>query len=472
VTIAPLKFFSTNQPGILVRADGAQMAMGDSKTCQTKRRIVFTTFGSLGDLYPYIALAREMQERGHEAIIATSRHYRQKIESRGIGFHAIRPDGPDIDADSDMMRRIMDRRKGGEYIIRELLMPVLAESYEDLLTAAEGADLLVSHVLTFTARLVAESKGLPWASTFLQPLGFFSACDPPVLPQLPFLSKLRFLGAPFHRALFGVAERSCRSWSEPWHDLRARVGLPPTSENPLFEGQHSPRLVLALFSEQFARKQPDWPAQTIVSGFPFPDEREAAKISPDLDRSLKAGTAPVVFTLGSSGVVDAGWFFEQSAAAVELLGRRAVLIGKGACQGSASLPDGVMAFDYAPFSELFPRAAAIVHAGGVGTTALAMRAGRPMLVMPCAHDHFDNAARVTRLGIARTISRRQYNPTHVAAELRHLLHTSGYSQRASRIGEQVQRENGVEAACNALEELLPPQPSPGATALPTMCPPA
>jgi rhamnosyltransferase subunit B len=201
----PLKFFSTNQPGILVRADGAQMAMGDSKTCQTKRRIVFTTFGSLGDLYPYIALAREMQERGHEAIIATSRHYRQKIESRGIGFYGIRPDGPDIDADSDIMRRIMDRRKGGEYIIRELLMPVLEESYEDLLTAAEGADLLVSHVLTFTARLVAERKGLPWATTFLQPLGFFSACDPPVLPQLPFLSKLRFLGAPFHRALFGVA---------------------------------------------------------------------------------------------------------------------------------------------------------------------------------------------------------------------------------------------------------------------------
>ena len=448
------------------------MAMGKQKTHQAKRRIVLTTFGSLGDVYPYIALAREMQDRGHEAIIATSRHYRQKIESRDIGFRAVRPDGPDIDAESEIMRRIMDRRKGGQYLIRELLMPVLKESYEDLLAATEGADLLVSHVLTYTARLVAESKAIPWASTFLQPLGFFSACDPPVLPQLPFLLKLRFLGPTFHRALFGIARRSCRSWSEPWHDLRAQVGLPRTSENPLFEGQYSPKLVLAMFSEQFARKQPDWPPQTIVSGFPFAGERDAARNSPDLDRFLAAGTPPVVFTLGSSGVADAGWFFQQSAAAVKLLGRRAVLIGKGAGQESASLPGGVVTFDYAPFSELFPRAAAVVHAGGVGTTALAMRAGRPMLVMPCAHDHFDSAARVTRLGIARTISRRRFNPTHVAAELRHLLHTSGYSQRASRIGEQVQRENGVDAACDALEKLLPPHPSPGAPASAAMCPPA
>jgi UDP:flavonoid glycosyltransferase YjiC (YdhE family) len=77
-----------------------------------------------------------------------------------------------------------------------------------------------------------------------------------------------------------------------------------------------------------------------------------------------------------------------------------------------------------------------------------------MLVMPCAHDQFDSAARVTRLGIARTISRRQYNPTRVAAELRHLLDMPEYSERASGIGERVGREDGVRTACDALEELL------------------
>jgi rhamnosyltransferase subunit B len=425
------------------------------RKAQNTGRIVLTTFGSLGDLYPTIAVARGLQARGHEAIIATTRRYRARIEAQGIGFHAVRPDGPDLDVDRDAMRRFMDQRRGAEYVIRQLMMPVVRESYEDVLAASEGADLLVSHVITFATRLVAEKKGIPWASGLLQPLGFFSAHDPPVLPQLPFLSKFPFLGPAFYRHLFQLAKWSCRSWSEPCHRLRAEIDLPATSENPLFEGLYSPSLVLAMFSQQFAAKQPDWPGQTVVSGFPFSDESDQAGMSPELVHFLDAGPPPIVFTLGSSAVLNAGKFFEHSAAAAKLLGRRAVLIvGQEPENRPVSLPAGVVACNYVPFAQLFPRATAIVHAGGVGTTGLAMRSGRPTLVMPCAHDQFDNAARVTRLGIARTISRRRYSPTRVAAELRHLLGDPQYSQRASAIGEKVRCEDGVGAACDALEKLL------------------
>lgn len=349
----------------------------------------------------------------------------------------------------------MDRRKGTEFVVRELLMPVLRESYEDVLAAAQGADLLVSHVLTYATRLVAEKTGIPWAGIFLQPLGFFSAYDPPVLPQVPFLSKLRFLGPAFHRPLFWLAKRSCRSWAEPWHRFRAEINLPPTSENPLFEGLYSPSLVLAMFSPIFAGKQPDWPPQTLVSGFPFGDDFSQVGMSPELVRFLDAGPPPIVFTLGSSAILDAGQFFEQSVAAAQQLGRRSVLIiGRDGGNRPASLPDGVITCDYVPFSELFPRAAAIVHPGGIGTTGLAMRSGRPMLVVPRAHDQFDNSARVTRLGIARTISRNQYRPSRVATELQHLLDNPQYSQQASDIGARVRREDGLRAACDALEELL------------------
>jgi UDP:flavonoid glycosyltransferase YjiC (YdhE family) len=406
-------------------------------------------------LYPYIAVALGLKARGHEAIIATSRHHQQKIEDRGIGFHAVRPDGPDLDHDRDMMRRIMDPRKGSEYVIRQIVMPTIRESYEDVLAAAKGADLLVSHVLTYAARLVAEKQGIPWVCAFLQPLGFFSAFDPPVLPLIPFLSRLRFLGPTFHRALFHLAKRSCRSWDHPWHRLRAELHLPPTAENTLFDGLYSPPLVLAMFSHLFAGKQPDWPQQTVVTGFPFSERDGQSGLTPELVRFLDGGQPPIVFTLGSSAVQGAGPFFEHSAAAAKLLGRRALLIaGRDAGNLSESLPDGVEACDYAPFSALFPRAAAIVHAGGVGTTGLAMRSGRPMLVMPCAHDQFDNASRVTRLGIARTISRRRYGPARAAAELRHLLDDPGYSQRASKIGTSVRQENGVQTACDELEGVI------------------
>jgi rhamnosyltransferase subunit B len=427
----------------------------ETKASHVSRRIVFTTFGSLGDLYPYIAIALELQARGHETIIATTRHYRTRIEDLGIGFHAVRPDGPNLNVDREIIRRVMDARKGTEFVIHELLMPFLQESYEDTLTAAQGADLLVSHVLTYATRLVAEKTGIPWTCTFLQPLGFFSAYDPPVLPLVPFLSKLRFLGPVFHRPLFWLAKRSCRTWADPWHRLRSELNLPPTSENPLFEGLYSPSLILALFSKEFANKQQDWPSQTVVSGFPFSSHEGENGMSPDLVRFLEDGPAPIVFTLGSSAVQDAGLFFEHSALAAKLMGRRGVLVvGQGTDNRPGSLTDGIIACDYAPFSQLFPRAAAIVHSGGIGTTGLAMHSGRPMLVMPCAHDQFDNAARVARLGIARMISRSQYNPDRVVAELRHLFDNPQYTQKASVIGEKVRREDGVRAACDALEEML------------------
>src|SRR5713101_6113394 len=84
-----------------------------------QRRVVLTTFGSLGDLHPYIAVALGLQARGHEAVIATSGFYRQQVEALGICFRAVRPDLPTPETVPDMMRRVMDRRRGSEVVIRE-----------------------------------------------------------------------------------------------------------------------------------------------------------------------------------------------------------------------------------------------------------------------------------------------------------------------------------------------------------------
>src|SRR5262249_31163111 len=133
-----------NGPGARMRT----LAPEDQPTTrQARRRIVLTTFGSLGDLHPYIAVALGLKERGHEAVIATSAGYRQTIEALGIGFRAVRPDHLDPETAPALMRRSMDRRTGSEFVIRQLMMPVLRETYEDTLAAAEGADLLVSHLL-------------------------------------------------------------------------------------------------------------------------------------------------------------------------------------------------------------------------------------------------------------------------------------------------------------------------------------
>ena len=242
--------------------------------------------------------------------------------------------------------------------------------------------------------------------------------------------------------------------------LRAELGLPP-GVNPMFEGQHSPGLVLALFSGLLGAPQPDWPPNTRVTGFLFYDRLEKGQgLSVELARFLDAGPPPIVFTLGTSAVMNAGNFYVESAAAAKELGRRAVLL-VGLDLGNlppGALPAGVAAFDYAPFSELFPRAAAIVHQGGAGTTAQAMRAGRPMLVVPFAHDQQDNAARVERLGIARQVGRTKYTARRVAAELRALLEDGRYAAKAEEVGRRIRSEDGVAAACDAIEQRLTAQP--------------
>jgi UDP:flavonoid glycosyltransferase YjiC (YdhE family) len=173
-----------------------------------------------------------------------------------------------------------------------------------------------------------------------------------------------------------------------------------------------------------------------------------------LSEFLKKGEPPIVFTLGASAVLDAGDFFEQSILAAQKLRSRAVLlVGPQARRKKwNSLPPTMVVADYAPYSELLPHAAATVHQGGVGTTAQALRAGRPTLIVPYIQDQPDNAERVARLGVARVLYRKLYTAEQAVAELTRLLSDNSYSARAADVAQEIRTEDGVAAACDALEE--------------------
>ncbi len=415
------------------------------------KRIVITSFGSLGDIYPYLALARRLTRRGHDAIFATSAYYRPLIEGEGVAFCPVRPD---IDLeDRAMIRRIMEPRRGPEILIRECLLPHLRHTYADLTAAAYGADLLVTHPITFAGPLVAERHQIPWASTVLAPMSFFSVYDLPVFPPLPWLAWLYRMRPGVSRALMHVMKWITRPWTKPIRQLRAELGL-PTRGDPAYEGQFSPELTLALFSRVLAVPQPDWPPHTQVTGFVFHDEFN--HLPPQVAQFLDTGPPPLVFTLGSAVVSTAGSFYQESVEATRRLGCRAVLLVGTDPQNHLPepLPEGVLAVPYAPHGDLFPRAQAIIHQGGIGTTAQALRAGRPMLVVPYAYDQPDNALRVVKLGVARTLFPKHYAATQVATHLRALLAEPRYAQRAAEVGRMVQAEAGDQQVCDAIEAYL------------------
>ncbi|HEU4597880.1 MAG TPA: nucleotide disphospho-sugar-binding domain-containing protein [Pyrinomonadaceae bacterium] len=425
------------------------------------KRIVLSTFGSFGDIHPYIAVALELQRRGHRPVIATSEIYREKTDAVGLELQPLPPDLPSYDRPEEVSRivsELMDAKKGTEKVFKELVLPYLRETYDALAEATRGADLLVTHPLTLVGPPLVEKTGIRWVSSVLAPISFFSTYDPPVPPQMPALYHLLKLSPHVGRAFMRLAELQLKSYAEPVYRFRASLGLPPRAGHPILEGQHSPTLVLALFSRVLAEPQPDWPRPTRVTGFPFYDRRDRAGDAPELDpelrRFLDEGPPPVVFTLGSSAIWVAEDFYRESVKAAQALGERALLLIGEERNHPGALPAGVAAFDYAPYSEVLPRARAVVHQGGVGTTGQGLRAGVPSLIVPFSHDQFDNAARVARLGAGRGLPRKNYHARSAERELRLMLRDKSYAARAAEVGRLVRSEDGAASASDAIEEVL------------------
>jgi len=419
-------------------------------------RIVLSNIGTLGDTNPLIAIALELKRRGHVPVMALPEVYRPKVEPLGLEFRALRPD---IDpTNTILVEMVYDVKKGTERGLREFLYPALRHTYADLLDAAtqpERADLLLLGELDYAGPIVAEVTGIPWASYVLAPFSFFSAYDPPVLPPYPQLARAeKFLPGMGH-AVKAVARLVTRTWPEPVYALRRELGL-PQGPNPIFDAKHSPDLVLALFSRALGVEQKDWPRNALITGFCFYDaDAGNAKLPPHLEEFVAAGEPPVVFTLGSAAVLAAGPFYDLSAeAAMQLGGRAVLLIGNDPRnRPSQKLPDSICVAEYAPYSALFPRASMVVHQGGVGTTAQCLRAGKPMIIMPYSHDQPDNARRMRRMGLSRTIERRAYQPARVADTLRAMFADPAYAVRSAAVAGQLRQEHGVPSACDALEQL-------------------
>lgn len=337
-------------------------------------RILLTTIGSLGDLHPKIALGLELRSRGHDVIFAIHKEYHPIVEALGFKCYQLRPD--DISPnDFEMMKRVMDLKTGTEFIMREVIMNNLRDTYADIMNAIQNVDFIVVSEVVYAAGLVAEKLGIKWAFCTLNPSSFFSIYDPPVIPVLPSLAKLRVFGPFVNQGVRTFATWASNSWVEPYHKFREELGLPPT-KNPIMEGKYSPYLVLSLISPVLATPQPDWPKNTVVTGFTFYDGEQ--KLNPKLQEFLDTGEPPIVFTLGSAAVVVPGDFYQESIQATQALNRRAVLL-IGNNPPPENLPKNIIAVDYAPYSEIFSRACAIVHQGGIGTTAQALRSEHPTI---------------------------------------------------------------------------------------------
>ncbi len=422
-------------------------------------RILITCFGSYGDLFPYIALGKALQKRKHEVTLGTSEIFRQKVEAEGLSFRHIRCCFDQYTTPESLRNFILlafDPVKGGEFLCREMINGI-GDAYPDTRDAAKQADFVISNPLAGATPLVCRDMAIPWVSTVLAPMVFMSVYDPPIISAAPWLRSINTLSPPLYRGIIKLLKQVTLSWAKPIYDLCSAQNLPAPSANPIFEGQYSPHGTLAMFPSWFAMPQADWPVNTMVTGFPlFVEQKIDTRTLSELDEFLQTGEPPLVFALGSSVVHIAPDFFRTSALVAKKLKRRAVLVTGPLDTGidASESGDDLLVVKYVAYDKLFPHASVIIHQGGIGTLAQAVCAQRPMLIVPFGFDQLDNAERMVRLGVAETLKRKNYTIENAAAAIEKLATEASYQQRASEVGTLINKENGIENACDAIESIL------------------
>ncbi len=426
----------------------------------SRPKILVATFGSLGDLHPFVALAHALAAQGFAPVIATSAAYADYIRGEGLDFAAVRPDADDLTTRLGMDMAEIARRMSTDdaFLFQTLIFPHLRETYDDLLAASEGAVAIVGHSLAFAGRLVAEKRQLPLFTVLLSPLMLYSAYDPPMGSNAPLLTPPKGgLAVAYNKTTLWLLAQAMGLWAKPLRRLRREVGLPRRSGLDLLLGAKSSTATIGLFSPTLAPPQPDHAPGLLIAGHTFHDRfLDGAALPPELEAFLAQGAPPVVFTLGSF-VARAG--LETYRACLDVagrLGRRAVVLAHEeiAPQLRAEAHATAHVAAYAPHSAIFPRACAIVHHGGIGTTGQALRAGRPQIVLPHLGDQYDNGARLQRLGVAQVIKGAQMTRDNLARDLAAILDDADCARHAERLGQQLAQEDGARTAAAHIAKLI------------------
>ena len=408
---------------------------------------LLVTLGSHGDTHPFIGIGAALRARGHRVTLIANELYEPLARAAGLKFFQI---GTAVDFRNTLdSPDIWHPVKGFKTIFEMGLLPMMRPAFEAIRQLhVPGETVVTAHAIAFGARIAQEVLGVPLVTIHLSPVVIRSKYDPPLYPGGEFL---RWMPRAVIPALYRLAD-----WrvidpvvAGPVNAFRAEFGLPKV-KRLLDDWWESPQRVIGLFPEWFAPPQRDWPDRLKLTGFPLYDERGVQALPPELSAFLDAGPPPVAFTFGSAMTL-ARVQLEASAEACRISGRRGLLLTLHRDQVPESLPPNVRHFDYAPFSELLPRCAALVHHGGIGTTAQALAAGVPQLVMPLAHDQHDNAARVRRLEVGRSLTLKSYRAKKVASALDRLLGDAELRDRCTSIARRFKDTHPIEKTCDLIE---------------------
>lgn len=392
-------------------------------------RVVISNFGTTGDVQPFLALAVQLRERGHEPVLAFSPQYSQFVKSRDLTFVPIGPDMQETQRNVNQawmaMRMAMPQSAAQMKAILAPLIELVPEAFAALRDLCRNADVLISGPAQPAARMIHELTGIPFVSV---QLSNFGGAGPPELQAAS---------------------------AELINPFRAQQGLPPIA-NPLTLDANSPQLALYAISRHVLPRPANWPDHYHLTGYFFLDDTEA-EINPALAQFMASGDRPLVVTFGSMTGTDPQQLTTLLLKAVAMAGCRAVIQQNWENLDIGQLPPQVFPAGYVPHAWLFRRAGCIVHHGGGGTAGAVFRSGVPSVFVPhgLIFDQYYFAILAEELGVAGTpIPFSELTVEWLSAAIQKTMTNPGYYEAAALLGERVRSEHGVQKACQLIEDLV------------------
>ena len=409
---------------------------------------VVVTTGSAGDLFPFLKLALGLQERGHAVTFVGPSLHGPIVVQAGLRFHGTYADPAVLDHPD------LWHPRRGFAIVWRAVQPGMRELPPLVAALPEGQPcVIVAHPLALpSAELCrAQEREVRVVAAYLAPSNIPTVYDPLTMGPLTIP---RWMPHWVRQWLWRyVASRYIDPLVLPEVNAeRAVAGLAPVA-GLLEMMKLAPDLSVTLFPDWFGRPQPDWPSPLAAGEFPLYDPNPDAAFSHELSQFLEQGSEPIVFTPGTANQ-QASRYFALALEVVQRLDRRAIFLTPNRAQVPALLPPSVLWQEYLPLQKLLPCAAALVHHGGIGTTAEALRAGVPQLVVPLAFDQFDNGARVTALGVGLTLRHTRLSARSLFAKLEELLSSSAFPLHADALSTLLSPPPSLDSLLDAISILI------------------
>lgn len=418
-------------------------------------RIAILSLGSRGDIQPALALAQTLASRGHEVRFVSHSRFKRLAAGRGVTFLPL----------GHMEGKFADL-VGKDFFTRGLNPARMLRSFaavgnyfsldwsRQFQEFARGSDCVIGATFaSFAAERIGAHCSIPSASAFFQPVFPTRAFPSAFLPALPFALP-GFANLLTHHVFNQMTWMLFRPWiagslREVW-----RVKSLPV-RHPIKASGDPDRPTLFAYSRHVVPRPTDWDASAAVTGYWFLDRLPAWKPPQDLVRFIEAGPPPVYVGFGSMRPRDLQTTTALVLDAIAKIGARAVVSCGRDDLAFAQPRPGAMAIHDVPHDWLFPRMAAIVHHGGAGTTAAALRAGKPSVVVPFLGDQAFWARRLFELGVAPApLAYRSLNAERLELAVGRSLTDDGMRKAAAQLGTLIQSENGVEQAADIVEGLF------------------